>query len=126
MIVADRRERWQALTALLDRADRGGLASLPVDDVKQLCRLYRQASIDLSQARSSGADPELVHYLNNLAARAHGRVYSAKPVNVRPLYSFVTTGFPRLVRRRARPILVSVAVFLITTVASFLAVVRSP
>jgi uncharacterized membrane protein SpoIIM required for sporulation len=67
-----------------------------------------------------------VHYLNNLAARAHGRVYAAKRVDIRPLFGFITKGFPRLVRRRARPILVSISVLLITTLASFLAVVRSP
>jgi len=121
-----RRERSDDLSQLLDRADRGGLAALSVADVKRLCRLYRQVSIDLSQARTSGAEPELLRYLNHLAARAHGRIYASKRVDVRPFLGFLLTGFPRLVRLRARPILVAAGLLVATTLASFLAVVRNP
>jgi uncharacterized membrane protein SpoIIM required for sporulation len=120
------RQRWHDLTGLLDRWDRQGPNSLTVPELKQLSRLYRQVTIDLSKARTDGADPELLQYLNLLAARAHGHVYSAKRVSLLPLWDFVTAGFPRLVRRQARPILVSTAVFLLTALASFLAVLRQP
>src|SRR5205807_1009801 len=74
----------------------------------------------------AGADPGLVRYLNLLAARAHGQVYASKRVDIRPLFTFVIAGFPRLVRRCARPLLVASGAFLLTVVASFLAVVRDP
>jgi uncharacterized membrane protein SpoIIM required for sporulation len=122
----ERRGRWERLAALLDRAERRGLGSLSVAEVKQVCRLYRQVSIDLSRARTSGADPELLRYLNHLAGRAHGQVYASRRVDIRPFFSFVAQGFPRLVRRCARPILAATAVFGLTALASFLAVVRSP
>jgi uncharacterized membrane protein SpoIIM required for sporulation len=122
----DRRERWQELTQLLDRCARGGLGALSVAEVKRLCQLYRQATMDLSRARTAGDDPGLVLYLNHLAARAHGQVYRSRPVNLRPALTFLSHTFPSLVRRRARPILVSAAVFLLTTLASFLAVLRQP
>src|SRR5262249_44300799 len=120
------RERWDELTQLLDRADRQGVEKLSVGELKLLCRLYRQVTIDLSRARSGGEDPELIRYLNYLARGAHGRVYRPRPVQVGPLFTFVTCGFPRLVRRQAVPLLVSAAVFLLTTLASWLAVVREP
>jgi uncharacterized membrane protein SpoIIM required for sporulation len=122
----DQRQRWDELTQLLDRLDRKGVPALSVVELKQLCRLYRQVTIDLSRARTDAADPDLVRYLNYLAARAHGHVYRSRPVSIRPLFTFISRGFPRLVRRHARPILAAVAVLVLTTVASWLAVVREP
>jgi uncharacterized membrane protein SpoIIM required for sporulation len=122
----EQRERWKELTGLLDRAERRGLEVLTVAEVKRLCRLYRHVTIDLSRARTDGGDPELVRYLNLLAARAHGCVYRARPVDIRPVFAFAISGFPALVRAHARPILVSTGVFLLTALASFLAVVREP
>jgi uncharacterized membrane protein SpoIIM required for sporulation len=124
--IATRRARWEELAKLLDTAERGGAERMPAADLKRLCSLYRQVTIDLSRARTEGQDPDLVRYLNTLASRAHGQVYAARPVRVWGVLPFVLTGFPRLVRRRARPVLVAAAVFLLSTVASFLAVVRDP
>jgi uncharacterized membrane protein SpoIIM required for sporulation len=94
--------------------------------VKRLCSLYRQVTIDLSQARAAGDDPTVLLYLNALAARAHGQVYAARRLRLRPLLQFVATGFPRVVRRNWRAVGAAVAVFLLTSVASWLAVVRDP
>ncbi|HKB40791.1 MAG TPA: stage II sporulation protein M [Gemmataceae bacterium] len=125
-MIQEARQRWEELTRLLDRCDRGGVRALSVDEVRRLCQLYRQVTIDLSRARGDGDDPDLVRYLNLLAARAHGQVYAVKPVSLGPLFDFVLGGFPRLVRRHARPLLVSTAVFVLASLASFLAVVRDP
>src|SRR5262249_33183305 len=118
--------RWKELTALLDQADRVGVPALTVPELRRLGRLYRQVTIDLSRARTLGEDPDVVRYLNLLAARAHGQVYAARPVEVRPLLTFVLTGFPQLVRRHAVPLLVSGGIFLLASIASFVAVVREP
>ncbi|HEY3788225.1 MAG TPA: stage II sporulation protein M [Urbifossiella sp.] len=105
---------------------RRGAARLSVRKVKQLCSLYRQVTIDLSQARASGDDPGVIHYLNALAARAHGQVYSAKRLRIGPLIQFATTGFARALRRNWQVVGVTAAVFLLTSLASMLAVVRDP
>jgi uncharacterized membrane protein SpoIIM required for sporulation len=94
--------------------------------VKRLCRLYRHVTIDLSRARANGEDPELVRYLNQLAVQAHGQVYRPRPVSVLPLLSFVAVGFPRLLRRRGLPVILATAIFFLTALASWLAVVRDP
>jgi uncharacterized membrane protein SpoIIM required for sporulation len=120
------RQRWQLLTRLLDQAERRGLESLSVDEVRQLGRLYRQVAIDLSRARASGAHPDEVRYLNNLAARAHGQVYRPRSPSLRPLFLFLLTGFPRLLRRHGLAVLCAAGVFLGSALASFLAVVREP
>jgi uncharacterized membrane protein SpoIIM required for sporulation len=126
MAEPDRLERWRELTTLLDRSDRAGLGALSVEEVKRICRLYRHVTIDLSRARTDGGDPELVQYLNTLAARAHGCVYRSERVDIGPLFTFILRGFPALVRRQWRPVLTSTSVFVLTMLASFLAVVRQP
>jgi uncharacterized membrane protein SpoIIM required for sporulation len=103
-----------------------GIRALTVKEVKQLCRLYRQVTIDLSQARAAGDDPALLQYLNSLAARAHGQVYTTKRVSLRPLFQFVTTGFAQSIRRNWQAVGIATGIFLITTAASGLAVVRNP
>lgn len=122
----DQRQRWDELTRLLDRVERRGLGTLTVEEVKRLCQLYRQVTIDLSRARVDQENPELIQYLNLLAARAHGSVYRTRPVQLRPLLTFITVGFPRLARRCWRPVLLSMAVFWGTGLASFVAAVRQP
>jgi uncharacterized membrane protein SpoIIM required for sporulation len=125
-MIQNQKQRWEELTALLDRADRGGVGFLTVSELRRLCRLYRQVTIDLSRARTLGEDPDVVRYLNLLAARAHGQVYTARPIELRPLLTFVLNGFPRLVRRHAVPLLLSGSIFLLSTIASFVAVARQP
>lgn len=122
----DRRARWTELSALLDTIGRGGAGTLPAERIKRLCRLYRQVTIDLSQAREAGDDPVLIQYLNTLAARAHGQVYAARRLTLRPLILFVTSGFARVLRRNWHAVGAAGAIFLLTTIASWLAVVRNP
>jgi len=100
--------------------------ALSVEQLKQLCRLYRQVTIDLSQARAAGEDAAVLQYLNSLAARAHGQVYSVRRLSLRPLLTFVGSGFARLLRRNWRAVGAAVMIFLLATGASWLAVVRNP
>jgi uncharacterized membrane protein SpoIIM required for sporulation len=121
-----RRDRWSELSLLLDAVGRRGAATLTAAQIKQLCRLYRQVTIDLSQARSAGDDPALVQYLNTLAARAHGQIYASRRLEFRPALGFLTTGFARVLRRNGMAVGAAVAVFLLSTLASALAVIRDP
>jgi uncharacterized membrane protein SpoIIM required for sporulation len=121
-----RRERWDQFSALLDRSRRWGIRSLTVDQVKQLCRLYRHVTIDLSQARAAGEDQAVVQYLNSLAARGHGQVYITRGLSLRAALQFIAFGFAIAIRRNWRVVAISAGVFLLTTLASALAVVRSP
>jgi uncharacterized membrane protein SpoIIM required for sporulation len=118
--------RWQELSDLLNRLDRQGHDSLEVNELKRLCHLYRHVVIDLSRTRARGGDPDLERYLNLLATRAHGQVYWVRRVSLRPLFTFLLRGFPRLVRRRALPVLITAGVFFLAALASFVAVVRNP
>jgi uncharacterized membrane protein SpoIIM required for sporulation len=120
------RDRWAELNDLLNRATRQGAGGLSVAELKRVCHLYRQVTIDLSRARAEQADPRVVVYLNHLAARAHGFVYGSRKVDLRGLFTFVTNAFPRAARRQWRVLLVSAFVFLATSLASFFAVLHNP
>jgi uncharacterized membrane protein SpoIIM required for sporulation len=125
-IHTDRRARWAELADLLDLIDRGGVVALTGAQVKRLCALYRQAVIDLARARAAGDDPAVLLYLNGLAVRAHGRVYAAGRPSAGVLVRFVTGGFARVVRRNGTAVGAAAAVFLLTALASAVAVVRAP
>jgi uncharacterized membrane protein SpoIIM required for sporulation len=116
----DRETRWRELSALLD-AD-----SLSAADLKRLARLYRQVTIDLSQARDRGDEPSRVRYLNDLAVRAHSRIYATKRVDLRPALDFFIHGFPRLIRKHWRPVWIAMIVMYGSALATGLAVVNDP
>ncbi len=116
----DRETRWRELSSLLDAGD------LSAEDLKRLARLYRQVTIDLSQARDRGDEPSRVRFLNDLAVRAHSRVYSSKRVDLRPVVGFFIHGFPRLLRKHWVPVWITMGVMFGSALVSGLAVVNNP
>jgi uncharacterized membrane protein SpoIIM required for sporulation len=66
---------WERLETLLTRTGRRGLRGLPAAELFELGRLYRWTTSDLAYAQGHAFDPQLVHYLNRLTARAHAQVY---------------------------------------------------
>jgi uncharacterized membrane protein SpoIIM required for sporulation len=93
-----KRESWEALSGVLEKAGQQDLKRLTADEIKSLGSRYRALVSDLSYARSQGASDGLVTYLNELAGRAHGVLYSAKPAPLRAVPDFLARGFPRLFR----------------------------
>ena len=108
-LVERRRPAWRELSAILDKAERDGLASLDLAQARALGRLYRGASADLLWARSKGASAEIVDFLNDLVARGYAVTYPGEPLRLRALGTFLASGWPRLVRREGAAILLSTA-----------------
>lgn len=65
---------WTRLMVLCDRADRSP-SDLNSSELRELIRAYRRVSTDLAFVRTVSTNPDLVTYLNDLAARAYGVVY---------------------------------------------------
>ncbi len=110
--ISRRRPAWTDLEDLLDEADRSGLKSMDLEDIRRLGRLYREASADLVWARSRRAGAEVVDYLNALVARAYARIHPPRRLRWEAVITFFRVDYPRLVRRNLRPILLAMAVFL--------------
>ena len=109
--VAEGEKRWKVLDSLL--ADDPHLHKLPAEKISRVATLFRSTCSDLMRARSGGYDAELVAYLDGLVARAHNRMYGARPAEPRKLLRFVTHTFPRALRAQARFFAASGALFVI-------------
>ena len=74
-------ESWKRLDALSLRAS-SSPTQLTRDELHEFMRLYRQASGDLLQARTSSSNLELIDFLNDLVARAYVTVYRTSSENI--------------------------------------------
>jgi uncharacterized membrane protein SpoIIM required for sporulation len=115
--IQERDADWKRLDALLQRAGRG-LASLGRDELRDLGALYRQAASDLARVQAA-AEPDLAEYLTGLVVRGHGLIYRREPASLRHVWTFLSRGFPQLVRQEWRPILLATLLLLIPAVCCY-------
>ncbi len=127
--IAARRPQWQQLEELLATADKVPEWELGAERIQELVRLYRLACSDLNQARSATANPALLGYLNELAARGYRFVYRGggrrQPAGeaVRRFFAFE---LPAAFRRERRLVLAAAATFLLGAAVGFAAVLEDP
>ncbi len=114
-----RKPSWDELERLLERTDRRGLASLRREELRELGRLYRSASADLSRARALDIGGDTRIYLNNLVVKAHNQVYQRERNRWQDLWNFFWLTFPGLVKENIFYILVSFSIFCLPMVASY-------
>jgi uncharacterized membrane protein SpoIIM required for sporulation len=62
---------------LLDQCEKLRRRGLGFDDLRELARLYRQHSAQLSRLRDRDSDPDAIRHLNSLCVRAYGFLYSS-------------------------------------------------
>lgn len=98
--VARRRADWDALGALI--AEPKPLHRRGADTISQFAALYRVVCADLVRARGRAYTPDLVGYLDGLAARAHNLLYAAPPYRAGAAWELVARDFPRAIRRNLR------------------------
>jgi uncharacterized membrane protein SpoIIM required for sporulation len=106
--VARRRASWQELEQLL-RLGKELHRSSPTD-ISRTASLYRSVCADLMRARSSYG-PELVRYLDGLAARAHNLLYGTRAYRLGGLWQILARDFPRTLRKRWRFFALASALF---------------
>jgi uncharacterized membrane protein SpoIIM required for sporulation len=90
--------KWERLADLIRRVEDHGLRALPVAEVEEVSRLYRQATAALARERTRGRDPELADYLNSLVARAHSSIYGRSTQPGLRLGHFFAVEIPRTCR----------------------------
>jgi uncharacterized membrane protein SpoIIM required for sporulation len=118
---------WEELDALLSRAARCGLRSLPSGSVNRIGRLYRAATSDLAYAGGQGYNARLLAYLNRLVARAHAHVYGgAATTGWGRISTFYTTTFPREFRASFLAIALCTALTVAAAVVAYVAVRTHP
>lgn len=93
-----KQESWQRLSDTLDGARKHGTGSLSKDQLRSLADQYRALLSDLSYARTQQASDDLVNYLNEIASRAHGFLYTSPAARARGIVPFFVREFPALFR----------------------------
>lgn len=114
-----RKPSWEKLEGLLRRVDRRGVEVLDRSELKELGRLYRMTSADLSRARAMKLGQNVQVYLNNLVVKAHNQVYQRPRNRWSDLANFLWRTFPDLVRKRIVYIFVSFMLFLVPAWLSY-------
>ena len=106
--------RWEALQDLLDRA------RLDPEEWTTLASEYRAVCADLARARTLELPADVQNYLDDLAGRAHNRLYAVRPAGFgRTLWDDAIVGFPRTLRREWRFFALSTALFYVPFAIGF-------
>ena len=105
--------KWQRLAELVRRAEAVGLTGLPVRELEELGRLYRQAALALARESTHGRDPRLTEYLNALVARAHSAVYGRRRQEGLHLGRFFAVEIPQTCRAHLDAVLLATALFVL-------------
>jgi uncharacterized membrane protein SpoIIM required for sporulation len=106
-----RKPQWKQLETLLDRGAGNGLRALTRNELQDLSLLYRQIAADLAAIRQDPSAGQLAGYLNQLLARAHNTIYSAKRASPGAVLRFFTADYPEIFRRNLNYCLFALALF---------------
>lgn len=109
-------ERWDRLEALLGKRVRS------FGEVRELGRLYQRVTEDLSYAQTSFHGEDVTEYLNQVIRRCHALFFRQEKMRGRKILSFFAVRFPGLLGRLMVPVCVSMAVFAVSIMVSFLMV----
>ena len=109
-----RKPYWARLEQLLEQGTRRGLPSLHRSELQELGLLYRQIAADLAALREDRSSVHFARYLNQLLARAHNIIYSARKTNPTAILGFFAVTYPQVVRRNLRFVQMALAIFAVS------------
>lgn len=129
--VARHQEEWAQFELWLDRRGNSAreargqpqITGLRDEDVPER---YRRLCQQLALARSRGYSPQVLARLQALTQRGHAVLYRAPPPAWHRALHFVLAEFPRLVRAQRGCLLAAILLFVVPTVASYVAVQYRP
>ncbi len=110
---AQRQADWQALEALVDKAEARGPAGLTLEEAQTLARLYRKAATSLATAREISLDRGLLLYLESLVERAFLAVYAPQETLSGVVSGFFSRSGPRAMRASLMALLLSAGAMLL-------------
>ena len=102
--IAEEQPHWERLDAVLHRLAADPWRRLPIEEARELERLYQRAAADLARIATFTAEPEVRRRLEHLVARGHAEIHGAHAEGgrrFRPL-EWLTRTLPQTWRRHAR------------------------
>lgn len=119
--IAPRSERWARLERLLVSGPDGAA------EWAELAAAYRSVCADLARARSSRLPSDVIAFLDELAGRAHNRLYSVRPAGLGlSLLRDSIEAFPRELRAQWRFFLLSTVLFYLPFAVGTLGALSDP
>lgn len=88
------------------------MRSLSRAELRETALLYRQAASDLSTLRQDATARAYAEVVNQLLARAHHIIYSSRRKGFSKIFYFLRDGYPALVQRQFRYVLLSLTILL--------------
>jgi uncharacterized membrane protein SpoIIM required for sporulation len=128
-IVASGSERWRAFaTRLADIQRRGGLRTLPEQEVSDFVAHYRELTTDLARLTTAarGREIDALFYLSRLVAGGHNLLYRQRSLVAGSVFEYVARTVPREIRRSARPILLAGVLFFGPMAGMFAVIAGTP
>jgi uncharacterized membrane protein SpoIIM required for sporulation len=122
----ERRPAWERFHSLLARVETLRRPRLSGDEVTELSELFRALCYDLALVRSRDWGSSLERYLNDLVVRGHGAFYGLKPKRRGQIARFFSAEFPSLLRQNQVFFWVSLTVFAVPLIVSWILVSRDP
>jgi len=122
-----RQPSWTRLETLVATAGRRGAFALTEAELHELTRLYPSVAVDVARARLYGLDAKTLQRINRLAIAAHGMLY--RRPSRRPLaatWRFFSQDYPVLFRRLWPYVALSVSLFIIAGLGSYVCVLARP
>ena len=111
--------KWERLADLVRHVEEGGLRALPVGELEEVGRLYRQAAAALARERTRGRDAEMTDYLNALVARAHSSIYGRSTQPGLRLGRFFAVEIPRTFRAHLGPLGLAAGLFALFSLLAY-------
>ena len=102
---------WDQYGRALEMARSNGLKSLGESNVSRFAAMYREVAADLARARTYGGSPELLFTLERAVGSGHNLLYRAPARTWTRFFGFIAGGFPALVRKRWKPIVLATLLF---------------
>jgi len=112
--ITEERPRWNELERLLDQLANDAAYRVNVAAARRFHYLYQRTSSDLVKLGTYGAEPELVHYLESLVARAYGEIHEtrARPHRL-AIWHWFRNVLPQTFRRHAGAFYLSLGITLL-------------
>jgi uncharacterized membrane protein SpoIIM required for sporulation/uncharacterized RDD family membrane protein YckC len=125
-LVARQQKRWEEFERLATRAARQGLDSFAADELPDYAARYREVAADLARARTYGAEPAVLAWLERLVAAGHNTLYRDERHQLRRLWGFLFRECPAAVVGARRYVLLACLTFTLPAAAGFLLLREQP
>jgi uncharacterized membrane protein SpoIIM required for sporulation len=116
---------WMKLSELISLTRSKGYSALSPDDIKEVGRLYRKVSADLSYASTHLPGSRSHGYLNSLVIECHTLLTMPMKPNPRNLIRILTIDFPAILSKCRTYFLISALIFILSVFSAFAATVRN-